>query len=135
MNPWTHAGNAARKFGGAASDYHPIEHWFDSLKPHLGDIRHRMILHNAWGVGLAESLFGDLKVSIGGVIYREPFITNSDRVSVFVRDIAQQHVLEDMGRIPSLDEVFKDVAVELVVGRLGVFGPLLRKLNRELADG
>ena len=90
-NPLVHAERSARQWGGEAADYLPIHQWFDSTKGHLADARHRMVLHNAFGLLLAEQVFG-------------PAITHSGGRRVFVRDIAAQHILEDLGCIPSLSD-------------------------------
>jgi hypothetical protein len=36
------------------------------------------------------------------------------------------------GQIPTLPEQFKDVTVELVASKLGIFGPLMRNLKQKL---
>lgn len=90
-NPLVHAERSAKKWGGAADDYLPIHQWLDSTKGHLPDNRHRMLLHNSFGILLAEQVFG-------------PAITNSGQRRVFVRDIAAQHVWEDLGCIPTVAE-------------------------------
>ena len=82
-NPLVHAERSARQWGGEAADYLPIHQWFDATKGHLADARHRMVLHNAFGLLLAEQVFG-------------PAITHSGGRRVFVRDIAAQHILEDL---------------------------------------
>lgn len=130
MNPYVHAANAARKYGGIPEDYLEIEQFLDSAKDHLGDVRHRLILHNAWGVSLCERLFGKIVKTAEGQYVRQPFIVNSDGKRVNIRDIAQDHVREDMfGAIPTLFEQFEEVTLELIGHRLGVFGPLLKKLR------
>jgi hypothetical protein len=131
MNPGVHAQNSARKYGGEPQDYLEIHRFLDSAKEHLGDIRHRLILHNAWGVALCERLFGDIVPTPTGYT-RLPYITNSAGLKVFVRDIAQDHIKEDMfGEIPSLAEQFSEVTVELIGHRLGVFGALIRGFRRK----
>lgn len=55
------------------------------------DMRHRAILHNSLGPYLCERVFGTV-------------ITNSAGKVVSVRDIAEEHILEDMGRIPSVSD-------------------------------
>ena len=97
-NPVVHAERSVKRWGGSLEDYLPIHVWFDSTKAHLPDNRHRMVLHNGWGIALAEQLFG-------------PAIVNSDGRRVFVRDIGEQHVLEDLGFIPSLAECLDDLPI------------------------
>ena len=53
--------------------------------------QHRAVLHSSFGMVLAESVFG-------------LYITNSDGKRVAVRDIAYHHIMEDLGRVPSLQD-------------------------------
>ena len=68
-----------------------IHNWFDESKAHIGDVRHRALRHHTEGVFLCERIFGTS-------------ITNSDGRVVPVRFIAEQHVIEDLGRIPSVSD-------------------------------
>ncbi len=90
-HPLEHAKNSARKFGGAAEDYLPIHEWFDESKAMLADFRHRALRHHAEGIFLAERIFGVA-------------IRNSQGKDVPVRYIGEQHVREDLGRIPSFQD-------------------------------
>lgn len=90
-NPLVHAERSAKKWGGRADDYLAIHQWFDATKGHLSDVRHRLMLHNSFGILLAEQVFGAA-------------ITNADGRRVFVRDIGIQHVVEDFGFVPTLAE-------------------------------
>ncbi len=94
-NPLVHAERAAKRWGGIPQDYLAIHQWFDATKAHLADNRHRLILHNSFGIALAEQVFG-------------PAITNSSGRRVFVREIGIQHVLEDLGFIPTLAECLEE---------------------------
>jgi hypothetical protein len=90
-HPMQHAKNSARKFGGAVEDYLPIHQWFDESKSMLADFRHRALRHHAEGIFLAERIFGVA-------------IRNSQGKDVPVRYIGEQHVREDLGRIPSFQD-------------------------------
>ncbi len=90
-HPLKHAESSARKFGGKAEDYLPIHNWFDESKAFFSDFRHRALRHHAEGIFLAESLFGIA-------------IVNSDGAQVPVRYVAEQHVREDLGRIPTAQD-------------------------------
>ncbi len=92
MNYTTHCKTSARKYGGKPEDYLAIHKWFDQTKLHLADLRHRVILHNSFGIQLCVQVFGDT-------------ITNSDGKKVPVQQIAEDHILEDQGCIPTLQEV------------------------------
>lgn len=103
MKPFQHCKNSARKYGGVPEDYVPIHNFFDETKAHVPDVRHRTILHNSYGIWLAERLFGTT-------------ITNSDGKKVSVRDLGEDHVIEDLGFIPTLHEVLKDLPINDIVG-------------------
>lgn len=85
--PWIHAMASAKKFGGKPEDYIEIHNLMDSSKGCIGDARHRALTHNSWFVaadGPLERIFGVV-------------IKNSEGRSVSVRDIGEQHILEDFG--------------------------------------
>jgi hypothetical protein len=91
MKPYFHGKVSVKKFGGCEADYQAIHDFLDSSKAHFPDMRHRALLHSSFGIYIAEMVFGT-------------FITNSDGKKVQVRDIAEQHVLDDMGRIPTVQD-------------------------------
>jgi len=99
MKPFLHTKNSVKKYGGKPEDYSAIHNFFDQTKAVIPDMRHRAILHNSFGIFLAEQVFGEL-------------ITNSDGFSVSVRDIGEDHVLEDMGTIPTLQDYFENFKLE-----------------------
>ena len=84
MKPFLHGKVSVKKWGGKEEDYQKIHDWFDQTKAHFPDMRHRAILHSSFGIFLCEQMFG-------------LNITNSDGKTVSVRDIAEQHVIDDMG--------------------------------------
>lgn len=75
-----------------------IHEFLDQTKAHVADMRHRAILHNSFGIYLAQQVFGMVRM-------------NSDGREYSVRDIAEDHVLEDLGRIPDLAQVIKAIDV------------------------
>ena len=97
-NPLVHAERSAKKWGGTAQDYLALHQWFDATKGHLPDNRHRMLLHNSFGLLLAEQVFG-------------PSIQNSAGRRVFTRDLAAQHILEDLGFIPTVAECLGELPI------------------------
>ena len=97
-NPIVHAERSARRWGGTPADYLAVHQWLDATAAHVADNRHRLVLHNSFGVDLAEQVFG-------------PQLVNSDGKRVFVRDVAQQHVLEDLGFVPALADCLKETPV------------------------
>lgn len=108
MKPWLHAKISAHKFGGKPEDYIEIHNWFDQTKAHIADSRHRLILHNSFGIHLAEQVFGIMHQKDDGTWIKLPIIINSDGKDISVRDVAEQHVLDDLSKIPSLSECFED---------------------------
>lgn len=98
-HPFEHARSSARKFGGKAEDYFAIHHWFDESKAFFPDFRHRALRHHTEGIFLAERIFG---ISI----------RNCDGLSVPVRYIAEQHVREDLGRIPTAQDWLRQIDPE-----------------------
>jgi len=101
MKPNIHAELSVQKYGGDESDYQKIHDWFDQTKAHHADMRHRAILHNSWGIFLCEQFFGT-------------YIVNSDGKRVQVRDIGEDHVLQDLGRIPALTEFLSLFPIETI---------------------
>lgn len=90
-HPIKHAENSARKFGGVAADYLEIHNFFDESKAFVSDFRHRAMRHHSEGIFLAERIFGVT-------------IKNSQGKDVPVRYIGEQHVKEDLGRIPTAQD-------------------------------
>lgn len=87
-HPLQHAESSARKFGGRPEDYLAIHNWLDESKAFFPDFRHRTLRHHAEGIFLCERIFGVA-------------ITNSEGAQVPVRYIGEQHVKEDLGRVPT----------------------------------
>ena len=98
-HPLFHARSSARKYGGVPADYQAIHDWFDESKVILADVRHRALRHHAEGIFLCEKLFGTS-------------IVNSDGREVPVRFIGEQHVLEDLGRIPAASDWLREITVQ-----------------------
>lgn len=99
MKPLYHANVSVKKYGGTVEDYMPIHDFFDSSKACLPDVRHRSLLHSSFGIFLIERVFGS-------------YITNSDGKRIPVRDIAEDHVIQDMGYIPTVEKWLKNMPIE-----------------------
>jgi hypothetical protein len=97
-NPLVHAERSAKKWGGTPDEYLELHQFFDQTKAHVPDNRHRLILHNSFGIYLAEQVFG-LR------------IVNSDGKRVFVRDVGVQHILEDLGNVPTLAQCLEGIPI------------------------
>jgi hypothetical protein len=106
-HPYHHAVSSARKYGGEPHDYLSLHQFLDASKQHMADFRHRALRHHTEGIFMLENLFGTT-------------ITNSaDRV-IPVRLIGEQHVLEDLGRIPTVQDWLGRIQPESwMLGRRG----------------
>lgn len=111
-NPYHHALSSVKKWGGEVDDYLPIHSWFDESKAFLADFRHRALRHHAEGIFLCESIFGTT-------------ITTSTGREIPVRWVGEQHVLEDLGMIPTASDWLRQIQPEPWMQRS-------RKLSREL---
>ena len=88
-HPYNHSISSAKKFGGVPEDYQVIHDWFDATKEHYANWRHRALRHHSLGIFEAEQKFGTT-------------ITVSTGKKVPVRLIGEQHVVEDLGIIPTV---------------------------------
>lgn len=116
MKPYLHGKVSVSKFGGKEEDYQKIHDWFDQTKSHFPDMRHRAILHSSFGIFLCEQVFGTN-------------ITNSEGKKVSVRDIGEQHVIDDMGRIPTIQDYLDKMPFYNWLG-----GPVKRKITINMVD-
>ena len=108
-HPHHHALSSVRRYGGVAEDYLLLHNWFDESKQIVADFRHRALRHHAEGIFMAEKLFGTtLTVSTGRIIP--------------VRWIGEQHVREDLGRIPSFADWVRAIRPEPWMGRTITLG-------------
>lgn len=99
MKPHRHAKTSVRKWGGRIEDYMDIHEFLDSSKAHVADMRHRMLLHSSFGIYIVQSVFGEIRYNSEGRLYA-------------VRDIAEDHVLEDLGTIPSVERWMANMPIE-----------------------
>jgi hypothetical protein len=118
-----HAVSSARRFGGDIDDTLAIHSWFDSSKQAWADQRHRAVLHTSFGIFLAEQYFGSreevrqlrkaidrvprwLQRLLGIKVPTETPVTIplSNGKQLPIRLVAEQHVLEDCGFIPTLED-------------------------------
>ena len=93
---WVHSQSSVKRWGGVPEDYIAIHEKMDQTKMAHAEVTHRCVFHSAFGIFLIEDLFGRTLV-------------NSDGRTVHVRDVAEQHVLEDLGFIPSLSDWLKEM--------------------------
>jgi hypothetical protein len=103
-HPYHHALSSVKKWGGSVDDYLPLHAWFDQSKEIIADFRHRALRHHAEGIFMLETLFGGtLTLSSGRIIP--------------TRWIGEQHVTEDLGRIPSFADWARTIQPEPWMGR------------------
>jgi hypothetical protein len=98
--PIIHAQSSVRKWGGNLNDYEPIHSFMDSA-----------LTHNSW---FLSNILERVKFSNSGPEtsdHRFPTIINSDGRNVSVRDIGEQHCLEDFGNkfIPSAQDYLAEM--------------------------
>ncbi len=108
MNPYHHALSSVARYGGQPEDYLALHAWMDESKSYFPDVRHRAMRHHAEGIFLAERIFG-------------PVITNSQGRRIPTRFLGEQHVKEDLKRIPTVEDWLRCLRVEpwmLVSGKL-----------------
>lgn len=103
-HPYHHALSSVRRWGGTLEDYQQLHDWFDQSKSFMADFRHRALRHHAEGIFMLESIFGTtLTLSTGRVIP--------------TRWVGEQHVKEDLGFIPSMQDWFKHIHPQAWMGR------------------
>jgi hypothetical protein len=98
-HPYHHSLSSVKKWGGDVYDYIHIHHWFDESKSLYADFRHRALRHHSKGIFECEEKFGlTIQLSNGNTIP--------------TRWVAEQHVTEDLGRIPSIQDWFSLIKPE-----------------------
>lgn len=102
MNSWMHAQSAAKKWGGSPEDYLAVEEFIDSSKQVIGDVRHRSLYHHTMGVYLCQRIFGNTLT----------IQKKHHTVEVPVRLVAERHILEDLGWLPSPADYIDGMAIK-----------------------
>lgn len=103
MKPFRHARSSVKEWGGRVEDYIALHEKMDCSKIAHATMKHRAIFHSAFGIYLLADIFGNT-------------ILNADKVEVSVRDVAERHVLEDLGTIPSLDKWLEAMELQQWMG-------------------
>jgi len=99
MKAYLHNKIHAKKYGGVPDDYAAIDDFLDSSKQAVADVRHRAILHSAFGCFIVEKVFGRVAV-------------NSDGKEYSPRDVAEDHIQQDLGFIPSMELYLNCMSIE-----------------------
>lgn len=99
MKPYLHANTDVKRFGGVREDYLDIHEFLDSSYHVLPDIRHRALLHNQFGLMMVERLFGHVRKNSSGKEYSP-------------RDIAENHILQDLGIVPTVEQYFVNMTAQ-----------------------
>jgi cysteinyl-tRNA synthetase len=98
-NAYIHSKSSARRYGGEPEDYINIHIKMDCSKAYVSDNRHRALTHtNFWIHEVMIPIFGYT-------------ITNSVGRVVSVKDICEEHVLEDFGMrfIPTAQDYLENM--------------------------
>lgn len=110
MKPWIHAKISAKKFGGTPEDYFEIHDFMDCSKAAFPTNVHRTLTHNAWFIKevLERVKFTNSCPPIGNSF---PNILTSDGKTVSVRDVGEQHILDDFSNrfIPSAQDYLEHI--------------------------
>ena len=114
-NCYHHSLSSVKKYKGTIEDYIKIHMWFDESKSHYANVRHRAHRHHSFGIWQCEQEFGTA-------------IKNSIGIMVPVRFIGEQHVMEDLGFIPSLQDWLSLVEMQPWMMRAG---PLSHEMKLE----
>ena len=120
-HPMYHALSSAKKHGGKMEDYIDLHKWFDESKELFPDMRHRALRHHAEGIFLAEKIFG-------------LYVVNCDGKKVPTRTLGEQHVMEDLGWIPTLQDWLKCMRLELWMMRPGKGAMAEREIRKNRED-
>jgi hypothetical protein len=99
MKPFLHSRIHAKKYGGTPDDYADIDDFIDSSKQAVADVRHRTLLHSAFGCFIVEKVFGRTRTNSEGKVYSP-------------RDIAEDHIIQDLGFIPTVEKYLNNMTIQ-----------------------
>lgn len=126
--PIVHAMSSSRRFGGKPEDYFPIHDLLDKSKGAMPDNRHRTLTHNSWFLSTILELIHMPEVGWHG----HNLIRPSDGKLVSVREIGEQHILEDFGGfIPTAQDYLGEMEMKLWMnsGARGTVPPSHQKIE------
>ncbi len=99
MSPIFHAKIHAKRWGGNPEEYIFIDELIDSSKGHFENVAHRALLHSSFGVMMAEKALGTHFVNSVGKI-------------VPIREVAIDHIRQDLGFVPSVDKWLQNLQLQ-----------------------
>lgn len=99
MKAFLHSRIHAKKYGGVPDDYLDIDMFIDSSKTALADVRHRALLHSAFGCYVVERVFGVTRTNSDGKVYSP-------------REVAEDHIQQDLGFIPSAEHYLGNMKIQ-----------------------
>ena len=108
-HPFHHSLSSVKKWGGQVADFEPFHAWFDQSKLVIADYRHRALRHHAQGIFQLEEVYGKTITLSGGRV-------------IPTRWVGEQHVREDLGRIPSFADWVRAIRPEPWMGRATTLG-------------
>ena len=120
-HPLHHSISSQRKHGGTIEDYLPLHNWFDETKSSYPDMRHRALRHHSEGIFWAEEKFG-------------VYIINSDGKMVPTRVLGEQHVMEDIGFIPTIKDYLDNMTVQNWMFKPGEGRKVLKEISEQKLD-
>ena len=128
-NAHIHSKSSARKFGGIPEDYLTIHIKMDCSKAYFPSNVHRTLTHHSFWIH-------EVMIPIFGYTFK-----NSDGKDVCVKDICEQHILEDFGMrfIPTAQDYlenmdFKDLMQNGINDIPSSFSKLNNKKNIKITD-
>ncbi len=108
--PWIHAESSSKKFGGKPEDYIEIHSFIDSSKGTIPTNVHRALTHTSWFLStiLERVKFINSHPAPNNTF---PTIINSKGDHISVRDIGEQHILEDFKNkfIPTAQDYLQEI--------------------------
>lgn len=123
--PYIHALSSVKRWGGEPEDYLEIHNLLDKSKGTIADSRHRALTHNAWFISeILERIFGvNIAISSCHKCGKKHANQVPDELHgphhfikklVSVRDIGEQHVLEDFNQrfIPSAQDYLEQIPMQ-----------------------
>jgi hypothetical protein len=123
-NAWVHSKSSAKRYGGEPEDYLNIHIKMDCSKAYFSSNVHRALTHHSFWIH-------EVMIPIFGYT-----ITNSNGREICVKDLCEQHILEDFGMkfIPTAQDYlenmeFKDWMQNGIKGHPSSFDKISKKGN------